>query len=101
MDDSYWSNSDHSFIDEQVSPTFDDLETIDLSTTDQLRELRIDTTLSADEKDNLFRLLISYLDFFTWSYEDMRGLDPSIVQYHVPLVPYARLVKQKLRQLHS
>ena len=28
------------------------------------------------------------------------GLDPSIVQHHLPLVPLTRLVKQKLRQLH-
>ena len=34
FDDSYRSDSDHSFIDEQVSPSFDNLETIDLSTTD-------------------------------------------------------------------
>ena len=30
----------------------------------------------------------------------MSGLDPSIVQHHLPLVPHARPVKQKLRRLH-
>ncbi|WJZ91334.1 hypothetical protein VitviT2T_010415 [Vitis vinifera] len=30
----------------------------------------------------------------------MSGLDPSIVQHRLPLLPHARLVKQKLRQLH-
>ena len=62
--------------------------------------MRIGTTLSADERDSLLRLLISYLDVFAWSYEDMPGLDPSIVQHHLPLVPHARPVKQKLRRLH-
>ena len=38
--------------------------------------------------------------FFAWSYEDMPSLDPSIVQHHLPLVPHARPVKQKLRRLH-
>ena len=51
-------------------------------------------------RDSFLRLLRSYLDVFTWSYEDMPGLDPSIVHNHLPLVPHARLVKQKLRQLH-
>ena len=62
--------------------------------------MRIGTTLSADERDSLFRLLGSYFDVFAWSYEDMPSLDPSIVQHHLPLVPYARPVKQKLRRLH-
>ena len=100
FDDSYLSDSDHSFTDERVSPPFDDLEIVDLGTADQPREMRIGTTLSADERDSLLRLLRSYLDVFAWSYEDMPGLDPSIVQHHLPLVPHARPVKQKLRRLH-
>ena len=62
--------------------------------------MRFGTTLSTDERDSLLRLLISYLDVFAWSYEDMPGLDPSIVQHHLPLVPHVRSVKQKLRRLH-
>ena len=45
-------------------------------------------------------LLRSYLDVFAWLYEDMSGLDPTIVQYHLPILPHARPVKQKLRRLH-
>ena len=84
----------------RVSPPFDDLETVDLSTADQPREMRISTTLSANERDSLLRLLRSYLDVFAWSYENMPGLDPSIVQHHLPLMSHARPVKQKLRRLH-
>ena len=100
FDDSYRSDSDHSFTDERVSPPFDDLETIDLGTASQPREMRIGTTLSTDERDSLLRLLRSYLVVFAWPYEDMSSLDPSIVQHHLPLVPHARPVKQKLRRLH-
>ena len=62
--------------------------------------MRIGTTLSVDERDSLLRLLRSYLDVFAWSYEDMPGLDPSIVQHHLPLVPHARPAKKQLRRLH-
>ena len=96
FDDSYQSDSDHSFTDERVSPPFDDL-----GTADRPRGMRIGTTLSADERDSFLRLLRSYLDVFAWSYEDMPGLDPSIVQHHLPLMPHARPVKQKLRRLLS
>ena len=64
FDDSYRFDSNHSFTDERVSPPFDDLKTFDLGTVEQPRELRIDTTLFADERDSLLRLLISYLDVF-------------------------------------
>ena len=40
------------------------------------------------------------MDVFTWSYEDMVGLDSSIVQHHLPILPQARPVKQKLSRLH-
>ena len=50
-----------------------------------------------EERDGLAQLLRSYLDVFAWSYEDMSGLDPSVVQHHLPLLPHARPVKQKLR----
>ena len=56
--------------------------------------------LSTDERKSLIQLLRAYLDIFAWSYEDMSGLDPSIVQHRLPLLPHARPVKQKLRRLH-
>ncbi|RVW28140.1 hypothetical protein CK203_108612 [Vitis vinifera] len=37
----------------------------------------------------LIDLLGSYLDAFAWSYEVMSGLDPSIVQHHLPILPHA------------
>ncbi|RVW61666.1 Transposon Ty3-G Gag-Pol polyprotein [Vitis vinifera] len=76
------------------------IETVDFGTEDQPRELKIGSPLSTDERDRLIHLLRSYLDVFAWSYEDMPGLDPSIVQHHLPTLPHARPVKQKLRRLH-
>ncbi|RVW12040.1 Transposon Ty3-G Gag-Pol polyprotein [Vitis vinifera] len=51
--------------------------------THQPRELRIGSDLSTDERDSLIQLLRSYLDVFAWSYEDMPGLDPSIVKEEI------------------
>ena len=85
---------------ERVSPAIGDVETVDFGTEDQPRELKISPPLSTDDRDRLIHLLKSYLDVFAWSYEDMPGLDPSIVQHHLPILPHARSVKQKLRLLH-
>ena len=80
-------------IDQRVSPAVEDTEIIDFGTADQPRELRIGSNLSVDERDNLIQLLREYLDVFAWSYEDILGLDPSIVQHRLPLLPHARPVK--------
>ncbi|RVW34746.1 Retrovirus-related Pol polyprotein from transposon 17.6 [Vitis vinifera] len=50
---------------------------------DQPREIKIGSSLSPDERSRLIDLLRSYLDVFAWSYEDMSGLDPSIVKEEI------------------
>ena len=93
----FFSAFDSSLIDQRVSPTTGDAEIVDFDTADQSRELMIGLDLSTDERDSLVQLLRSYLDVFAWSYEDMLGLDPSIVQHHLPLLSHARPVKLKLK----
>ena len=99
-DDDSSSVSDSDPFDQRVSLAVGDTEIVDFGTADQPRELRIGSDLSTDERDSLIQLLRAYLDVFAWSYEDMPGLDPSIVQHRLPLLPHARPVKQKLRRLH-
>ncbi|KAL6316723.1 hypothetical protein AAG906_019654 [Vitis piasezkii] len=96
-DDDSSSVSDSDPNDQRVSPVVGDMEIIDFDTIDQPRKLRIGSDLSAGKKDGLIQLLRSYLDVFAWSYEDMPGLDPSIIQHRFPLLSHARPVKQKLR----
>ncbi|RVW49175.1 hypothetical protein CK203_087448 [Vitis vinifera] len=84
-----------------AKPVDEDFETIDYGTKVWHQELQISTSLSIDERVDLIHLLRVYLDVFAWSYGDMPGLDPSIVQHHLPILPYAKSVKQKLRRLPS
>ena len=92
------SNSD--IEDRKVTPVSGSTELIDFGVPDQPREIRIGSSLSPDMRSGLIDLLRSYLDVFAWSYEDMPGLDPTIVQHHLPILPHARSVKQKFRRLH-
>ena len=92
------SNSDTE--DRKFTPVSGITELIDFSVPDQPREIRIGSSLSPDERSELINLLKSYLDVFAWSYEDIPGLDPTIVQHHLPILPHARPVKQKLRRLN-
>ncbi|RVW66485.1 Retrovirus-related Pol polyprotein from transposon 17.6 [Vitis vinifera] len=93
-DDDSSSASDSDPVDQRVSPAVGDTEIVDFGTADQPRELRIGSDLSTDERDSLIQLLRSYLDVFAWSYEDMPGLDPSIVQHRLPLLPQADRLRE-------
>ena len=94
------SECDYDTKDKKVTPITNSTKLIDFGTLDQPKEIRIISSLSPDERSRLIDLLRSYLDVFAWSYEDMPGFDSSIVQNHLPILPYARPVKQKLRRLH-
>ncbi|KAL6350452.1 hypothetical protein AAG906_019099 [Vitis piasezkii] len=81
LDDDSSSAFDSDPIDQRVSLATEDIDAVDFGTTDQPRKLRIRSNLFIDEKDSLIQLLRSYLDVFAWSYENMSGLDPFIVQH--------------------
>ena len=102
IDDPLGSQSESNYDTEnrKVTPVSGNTELIDFGVPDQPKEIRISSSLSLDERSGLIDLLRSYLDVFAWSYEDMPGLDPTIVQHHRPILPHARPVKQKLRRLH-
>nr|KYP61405.1 Gypsy retrotransposon integrase-like protein 1 [Cajanus cajan] len=51
------------------------------------------------ERNKLIRLLHDYKDVFAWSYQDMLGLDTSIVEHKLPLKPECPPVKRKLRRM--
>ena len=45
------------------------------------------------------KLLLEYVDVFAWSYHDIPGVDPSIGQHTIPLIPGSKPIKQKLRRM--
>ena len=71
----YDSNSEE----RKVTPISGSTESVGFKTSDQPKELKIGSSLSLEERSKLIDLLRSYLDVFAWSYENMLGLDPSIV----------------------
>ena len=49
--------------------------------------IQIGFTLSLKEREQLVALLKEFKDVFAWSYEDILGIDPEIVQHRIPLDP--------------
>ncbi|MCI40838.1 hypothetical protein A2U01_0062071, partial [Trifolium medium] len=76
------------------------MELVNLGSGEEKKEIKIGVLLEASIKERVVELLREYVDIFAWSYQDMPGLDPQIVEHHLPLKPECPPVKQKLRRTH-
>ena len=74
------------------------VEAINLGTEKDPKNLNIGGSLPGNEKRELISLLGEYLDVFAWSYNDMPGLDPSIVVHRLPTKEEVKPKRQKLRR---
>ena len=83
-----------------IQPYKEPLEVIHLRSEEDLKEVKIGALLHPDVKSRLIELLKEYMDIFSWSYQDMLGLDIDIVEHRLPLKPECPPVKQKLRRIH-
>jgi len=71
----------------QILPYKETTELINLGTEEDKKEVKIGTTLSVQERQQLVDLLKKYSDVFAWSYQDMPRLDPEIVVHKLPIKP--------------
>jgi hypothetical protein len=83
----------------EIQPHAELTEVINLGSKDERKDIKIGTLLRESERNKLIKLLHDYSDVFAWSYQDMPGLDPSIVEHKLPLKPECPPIKQKLRQM--
>src|ERR1044072_2701415 len=76
-----------------IQPHQEPLEAINLGSEEDKKEVNIGASLNSSVKGKLIELLKEYVDVFAWSYQDMPGLDTSIVEHHLPLRPECPPVK--------
>ena len=75
------------------------LETINLGTAEDKREVKVGANLNPNVKERLVHLLNEYVEIFAWSYEDMPGLDTDIVVHRLPTREDCPPIKQKVRRM--
>jgi hypothetical protein len=77
-------------------------ETISLiiGTPESLKNVKIGAQCSYEEKLKFFRLLGEFQDVFAWSYEDLRGFDPSLIQHVIPIKESIKPVRKKQRPIN-
>jgi ribonuclease HI len=79
----------------------EELEVIDLSSDPSIqRPVSISASLSASERTQLVALLKEYQDIFAWQYNEMPGIDPTLVAHSLNVEPGAKPVVQPMRTFH-
>ncbi|RDX66233.1 hypothetical protein CR513_55022, partial [Mucuna pruriens] len=88
---------------EQERPKFQpltkELESVNLGNEGSKKEVRIGNQMSPESRKALVEFLQEFSDIFAWSYRDMPGLDRSIVEHRLPMLPKATPVRQQLRRM--
>ena len=70
-----------------------------MGTEEDKKEAKIGVDLEHSVKERLIQMIHDYVKVFSWSYEDMPGLDIDIVVHRLPTKEDFHLVKQKVRRM--
>ncbi|PKI53190.1 hypothetical protein CRG98_026418, partial [Punica granatum] len=74
----------HHLEDHQIT-SVEPTEEINVGIEEEPRTLKIGTALHLTQRTRMIDFLKEYQEVFAWSYADMPGLDPSIVEHFLPL----------------
>ena len=84
-------------IEEEGENKVETLETVALVEDGMTKTTRIGTTLSPMMRTKLIKFFKENLDVFAWSYEDMQGISPMIIQHKLNVNPERKPVQQRRR----
>lgn len=80
-----------------IQPHHEEMEIINLGTDEDKKEIKIGALLDATVRKRVIELLREYDDIFAWSYKDMPGLDPDVVEHRLHLYVYCTSVRTSTR----
>jgi hypothetical protein len=77
-------------------------ETISLKigTPESPKNVKIGAQCYDEEKMKFAKLLGEFQDVFAWSYKDLRGFDPPLIQHAIPIKESIKPVRQKQRPIN-
>jgi hypothetical protein len=73
---------------------------LNIGTPEQPKILKVGAQCFKEEKTKFMDLFREFKDVFAWSYEDLHGFDPSIIQHTILIKEEAKLVRQKQRPIN-
>jgi ribonuclease HI len=82
-------------------PTEDvDVAECNIGTEEDPKFVRLSSNLSREQRTEYVELLKEFADVFSWTYEDLRTYDTSVIEHKIPLREEAKPFRQKLRQIN-
>ena len=83
-----------------MNPVDDVVEDTNIGTEENPRIIRLSKNLLVKEKEDYVNLMKRYTDVFSWSYEDLKEYDTSIIQHTIPIKPGEKPFRQNLRRVN-
>jgi hypothetical protein len=88
-------------MEDEHQPTIDELEEINIGTSDDPRPVFISKYLSTKSKEEYKMFLSKNRDIFVWSYEEKPGLNSSVAMHRLAMQKNYPPVKQGQRRYRS
>jgi hypothetical protein len=70
---------------EESKRKFGDNISFDIGTSKYRKIIKLGSQCSDKEKVKFTKLLYEFQDVFSWSYEDILGFDPTLIQHAIPI----------------
>ena len=86
--------------DTKVQLVDNDVEDQNIGTEETHLVIKLSKNLSTKEKEEYINLMKKYTYVFSWSYEDLKEYDTSIIHHTIPIKPREKLFRQKLRRIN-
>ncbi|XP_070004826.1 uncharacterized protein [Nicotiana sylvestris] len=71
----------------KTKPNLNETELINIGSHEEVKETKISIHTKQKTRDALIQLLFEYRDVFSWSYDDMSGLNADLVVHKLPTYP--------------
>jgi hypothetical protein len=83
-----------------LQPQLKEVKDCNIGTEESPRLVKVSRYLSPEIKSKYVELLKKYKDVFSWSYDELRTYDTSIMEHKIPLKLGVKPFRQKLRQIN-
>lgn len=101
--ESNFSSTDASkitFMPENPKRKIDDTIPVNIGFEEDPKNMYISVICTDDENKQFIALFKEFKDVFAWSYVDLRGFDPGVIQHVIPIKEDFHLVRQRQRPMN-
>ena len=86
--------------DPKVQPNENDIQDQNIGTEDSLKIVKLSKNLPPKKEKKYINLMKNNTDVFSWSYEDLKEYDTSIIQHTIPIRHGEKPFRYKLRRIN-